>query len=166
MNTCVMVHNASVLERVQGELSEFLSRRSQYEAQTAGELLGIWLDPVLAADPGPYLGDRADQLCVREAVGRPGLWLACFLESPDGRAVTRADLLSALISSASFRARENDAGGCLIPVYSQTADRSGILADLECLSARAGQYLGEPWLQDAQRHLWPSSGHSPTSKTP
>lgn len=134
-----LVRSSEDLDRTCIELSNFFSfrRRQRDQAQVPETLLGIWIEPRMAAEIQCVLTvhdqSAADRpIHIRETAGLSGIWTICWLEIPGGKdrnEVSRLDLLGALIESAGL-GQEGVSLGRFAPVFrSDTAPPSSALRD-------------------------------------
>ena len=155
----ILVRSLEDLARSCIELNDFFSfRRKQYPEKVSEALLGIWIDPRMAAEPpGALVHNQAAYrpVRIREAFGLQAIWTLCWLETPAGEdrsEVSRRDLLAALIESACL-CQEGLPPGRFIPVFPSETSPSAVQIEMRSLLASHLHCLMSPWFQDSATGL-------------
>lgn len=159
MSMLMLARSLDDLTRSGIELNDFFSfRRKHYPARALETLLGIWIDPRMAAEPpGTLVHNQTAYRPVRikETVGLQSIWTLCWLETPAGEdrsEVSRRDLLAALIESAGL-CQEGLPPGRFIPVFPSEAPSPAVQIEMRSLLAQHPHHLMRPWLQDSATGL-------------
>ncbi|KKB07138.1 hypothetical protein VE25_19060 [Devosia geojensis] len=119
MSMFAVVHRPADLARACEDISAFLAFHHRKRAASRAEpLIGIWLDPGMAAEMVAELNEKAPKTAagfgkVRESVSLGGVWTLCWLDS---ERVVRLPLLETLLEQ-SIADAENAARRRFIPVF-------------------------------------------------
>lgn len=159
MSMFVLVRSLEDLARSCIELNDFFSfRRKHYPETVLETLLGIWVDPRMAAEPpGALVHSQAAYrpVRIRETFGLQAIWTLCWLETPAGEdrgEVSRRELLAALIESAGL-CQDGMPSGRFIPVFPSEASPSAVQIEMRSLLTPHPLYLMSPWFQDSATGL-------------
>jgi hypothetical protein len=159
MSMLVLVRSVEDLARSCIELNGFFSfRRRQYPLTVLETLLGIWIDPRMAAEPpGALVHNQAayHPVRIRETFGLQAIWALGWFETPAGEyrgELPRLDLLGALIASAS-QWQDGMPSGRFIPVFPSKTASSEVQIEMRSLLSEHPHDLMSPWFQDAATGL-------------
>jgi len=159
MSMLMLVRSLEDLARSCIALNDLFSfRHKHYPEAVLETLLGIWIDPRMAAEsPGALVHNQAAYrpVRIRETVGLQSIWTLCWLETPAGEdrdEVSRRDLLAALIEPADL-CQEGLPPGRFIPVFASEAPSSEVQIEMRSLLASHPHHLMSPWFQDAATGL-------------
>lgn len=174
MTQFALIRSLADLARACEDLSGFFAARRQQNPRLSPEaLLGLWLEPKLAAETPLVLNipDSAGALQpvrIPESIGVSAIWTLCWLDvpdEPDGK-LCRLRLLEALLELSDVR-QDEALQGRFIPVFSDAVPESDVQAEYCRLGRRYPDILLKPLFQE--RHTgrllvpgkydaWPGAG--------
>lgn len=149
-----LIRSFADLARACDDLSGFFAARRQQNPPLLPEvLLGMWLEPQLAALPPSVLnvpdnsGARRP-VRILESVGLSEIWALCWLDIPSNRELCRLALLEALLDASDSSQNEEAQQWHFIPVFPDDIPESDVQAEYHRLSRRHSEVLLAPIYQE------------------
>lgn len=150
MSYLLFVRSAADLDRVCGEVNEFLDFQDRQPLSVSNKVHGVWIEPdtlfripALLVPPSWRASDRG--ILIQESFGVSGVWQLAGLQVPTE--VTHGQDLPRLVIEA-LQGLDEGSDGLFAPVFNGDTSRPAMREELSRLHRRYPGVLAPPFIQD------------------